>query len=279
MQPVPIGVAGELYIGGAGVSNGYLNRPELTAERFLEDPFCTAGATPGRIYRTGDLARYRAGGVLEHLGRIDQQVKLRGFRIELGEIEANLEKYPGVKQCAVKLCGAGDGARLVGYWVGEIDREPTIAEFRGALAAHLPDFMIPTAFLRLETLPQTPNGKIDRGRLPDPEALRPRLESEFITPRSQTEKEIANCWQEVLNVDRVGIHDNFFELGGNSLSIVRVQNKLRTTLKRDIPLVALFQRPTIAALAELFVQGGSAQPTFDRIKERAERQRQSLGTT
>ncbi len=277
MQPVPIGVPGELYIGGDGVAWGYLNRPSLTAEKFVPDPF---GATPGaQLYRTGDLVRHRADGNLDYLGRIDLQVKVRGYRVELGEIEAVLRAHPALDEAVVVLRELAPGdKRLVAYVVlkhPEAEQAIT-AQLRDFLAERMPEYMLPSAFVLLEALPLTVNGKVDRKALPAPAALRPELATTYVAPQSELERTIAGIWQEVLGLDRVGMFDNFFDLGGHSLLLVQVQNKLRVALNRDIPLVELFQYPTIAALAQALRQNEEQQPVFQQSYERAEARRELL---
>ncbi|HEV2436447.1 MAG TPA: amino acid adenylation domain-containing protein [Verrucomicrobiae bacterium] len=249
LHPVPIGVPGELYIGGAGVARGYLNRPELTAGKFIPDPF---SATPGaRMYQTGDLARYRPDGNIEFLGRADHQVKLRGFRIELGEIEAALGQHPAVRQTVVLAREDTPGEkRLVAYVVAA--REPllTTTDLRHFLKAKLPEYMVPAVFVLLEALPLMPNGKIDRRALPSPDRTRPELDKVFVAPRTPTEELMAEIWAELLDLERVGIHDNFFELGGHSLLATQVVSRIRETFQLEIPLRRLFEVPTVAGLAE-----------------------------
>jgi amino acid adenylation domain-containing protein len=220
-QPVPVGVAGEIHIGGAGVARGYLDRPELTAERFLRDPF--AGDKQARMYRTGDLGRWREDGTLEYLGRNDSQIKLRGFRIELGEIEARLAQQPGVREAAViaREDVPGD-KRLVGYVVGTVDP----AQLRAGLAAHLPDYMLPSAFVALDALPLTPNGKLDRKALPPPDGQGLAL-NRYEPPQGEVECAIAALWSELLGVERIGRRDNFFDLGGYSLMVFQVIEGLK----------------------------------------------------
>ncbi|HEX8429811.1 MAG TPA: amino acid adenylation domain-containing protein, partial [Longimicrobium sp.] len=236
-EPTPIGVAGELYIGGAQVAHGYLNRPGLTAERFVVDPF---SAEPGaRMYRTGDLARWRADGAMEYLGRNDFQVKIRGHRVELGEIEARLAEHADVRESAVlaREDAAGD-TRLVAYVVGDAHAD----ELRTYLAEHLPDYMVPAAYVRLDALPLTPNGKLDRKALPAPEgdAFATR---EYEAPVGVTEEALAELWSSVLGVERVGRWDHFFELGGHSLLAVRVISRARQALGVEVALGDLFARP------------------------------------
>ncbi len=243
---LPVGVAGELYISGAGLARGYLNRPELTAERFVPNPYGEAGS---RLYRTGDLARYRPDGNLEYLGRIDHQVKVRGFRIELGEIEARLLEHPEVRE-AVLLAREDnpEDKRLVAYVVAQAER-PSIETLRAHLQGVLPDYMVPAAFVFLEALPLTPNGKVDRKALPSPD-LEGRLAHQYVAPRNATEELLAGIWAEVLGLARVGIYDNFYDLGGHSLLATQVVSRVRQAFDMDLPLRDLFKAPTVAALAQ-----------------------------
>ncbi|NPC86635.1 amino acid adenylation domain-containing protein, partial [Pyxidicoccus fallax] len=248
LRPLPVGVPGELFIGGAGVVRGYLGRPELTAERFIPDPFAS---TPGeRLYRTGDQVRRLADGGLEYLGRLDFQVKVRGFRIELGEIEAALEQHPRVRQAVVvaREDVAGD-KRLVAYVVPPSGAQaPDASALREALKQQLPEYMVPSAFVALEALPLTFNGKLDRKALPAPDgALSARVE--YVAPRSETEQKLASLWSEVLRVERIGIHDNFFELGGHSLLATQVASRIRTSFGVEVPLPTLFEATTLEMLA------------------------------
>ncbi len=272
MQPVPIGVPGELYIGGAGVVRGYLGRPELTAQRFVPDPF---RGTPGaRLYRTGDLARYRSDGNVEFLGRLDHQVKIRGYRIELGEIESLLLRHPAVREAVViaREDVPGD-QRLVAYVVpraagGESGGAGSQAgapggvdttALRATLKEQLPDYMVPSHVVVLESLPLTPNAKIDRRALPAPDEAvaagagrhdggRPAAPGPG--PGNDVERTIAAVWQGVLNVPQVGVNDNFFDLGGHSLLMVQVQQKLRAALQRDLSITDLFRFPTVRSLTQ-----------------------------
>jgi arthrofactin-type cyclic lipopeptide synthetase B len=237
LQPVPLGVVGELFIGGVQVARGYLNRPELTAERFLKDPF-----TPGRLYRTGDLGRYLPDGNIEYLGRNDDQVKIRGLRIELGEIQARLLEHPQVNEAAV----VAREDRLVAYYTGT---PADIEQLRAHLLQHLPDFMVPALFVHLDVLPLSPNGKLDRKALPAPgmQALQMR---EYQAPEGDTEILLARLWAELLNVERVGRLDNFFELGGHSLLAVSLIGRLRQEgMEADVR--ALFEQPTLAGYAAI----------------------------
>ncbi|QNP74886.1 amino acid adenylation domain-containing protein [Streptomyces roseirectus] len=243
LRPVPVGVVGELYLAGAGLARGYLGRPALTAERFLPDPFGPAGA---RMYRTGDLARWRADGVVEYLGRTDDQVKIHGFRIELGEIDAVLARVSGVARSAVIVREDAPGERrLVGYVVPEpgVACDPEVV--RRALAATLPEYMVP-ALVVVDDLPLTPNGKLDRRALPAPSAPA----AEYVPPATETEELVAGLWAEILGAPLIGRHDNFFDLGGHSLRATRVMARLRHSLGLDLPLHTLFDRPTVAALAD-----------------------------
>ncbi len=253
-EPVPVGVAGELYIGGAGVARGYLNRPELTAERFVADPF-----GGGRMYRTGDLGRWLPNGTIDFLGRADFQVKVRGFRIEPGEIEARLASHPGVRDAVVTVrADASGGRRLVAYFAGDA----SVEVMRAHLADHLPEHMVPSAFVRLDALPITPNGKIDRRALPAPEAAAHEAR-EYEAPVGETEQALAEIWAEVLGVERVGRHDHFFELGGHSLLAAQAVSRARRVLGAELALADLFTHPTPAALARRLA-GGSAEAEPDR---------------
>ena len=248
LQPVPIGVAGELYIGGAGVAAGYLNNSVETAARFVVDPFSEESGA--RLYRTGDLGRYLPDGNIEFLGRADTQVKVRGFRVELGEIEAVLTQHGEVRQAVVTvdLDSAGEG-RIVAYVVSRAGSASKQDELRNFLRRRLPDYMIPSAFVFLKTLPLTPNGKVDRAALPAPDALRPELQRNFVAPRNAVETELAGIWGSMLKLDAVGVHDNFFDLGGHSLLATQVISRMRKAFQLEIPLRALFESPTVAELA------------------------------
>lgn len=256
LQPLPVGVPGELYLGGDGVAQGYLNRPELTAEKFLPDPFA---AKPGaRLYRTGDLARFRANGEIEFLGRADHQVKVRGFRIELGEIESVLRRAPGVREAVVVVREDTPGdPQLVAYLAADAAAAP--AELRRALREKLPDYMVPGAFVVLPRLPLTPNGKIDRRALPPPGPvnLGPAASGAL---REGLERHLAAIWEEVLGIKNPGADDNFFDLGGHSLRVAQVHAKLRERLNLDLPILALFQHPTIHALARCINEKNGAAP-------------------
>jgi amino acid adenylation domain-containing protein len=253
MQPVPIGVAGELYIGGTQVARGYANRPDLTAERFIPDLY--GREQGGRLYRTGDRARYRADGGIEFLGRIDHQVKIRGYRIELGEIEDVLRRYPGAPGApgftdAIVIAREdtpGD-KRLVAYVVPSPGHELKVSELRNYLLAKLPDYMVPSAIAPLEKLPLMSNGKVDRNALPIPEYVR-EPEQEYVAPRNEAEDRLCAIFSEVLGVEKVGIEDNFFLLGGHSLSATQVTTRILEVLHADVPLRRIFETPTVAGLA------------------------------
>jgi amino acid adenylation domain-containing protein len=253
LEPVPVGVTGELYIGGVGLARGYLNRPELTATRFIPHPFAT---TPGaRLYRTGDLGRYRTGGSIEFLGRIDHQVKIRGFRIELGEIEAALGEHPMVQDVVVLMReDTRADQRMVAYIILNQECAAPADELRRAIKDKLPSYMIPSVFVVLEALPLTPNGKIDRQALPAPDHSRPDLEGAFVAPRTPIEEMIAAIWSQVLKLEKVGIHDNFFSLGGHSLLATQVAHRVRDTFNVDLPLRLFFETPTVADLAACVVR-------------------------
>ncbi|MFY9726478.1 MAG: non-ribosomal peptide synthetase [Bryobacteraceae bacterium] len=265
LNPVPVGEIGELSIGGDGVVRGYWNRPELTAERFLNDPFRPGG----RIYRTGDLARYLPDGNVEYLGRSDFQIKIRGFRVELGEIEAILEQQPGVRQAAVVAReDKAEDKRLVAYLTPTGDQRVAPETLRFALASKLPEYMIPSSFVFLEALPLTENLKLDRNsllRLPPPDQAPSAV---LDPPRNDLERIIAGAWQEALGLNSVGLDDNFFDLGAHSLTVAEVQVRLQEALEREIPLVDLFQFSTVRALA-VHLGGASAQHSAsDRAKRR-----------
>ncbi|MBX9338364.1 non-ribosomal peptide synthetase, partial [Serratia marcescens] len=259
-QPVPLGAVGELYIGGVQVARGYLNRPELTAERFLSDPF----APGGRMYRTGDVARYLANGDIEYLGRNDQQVKIRGFRIECGEIEAVLATHPAVREAVVDARAVGDDKRLVAWVVPAADvAEETLAgALRQHVSAALPDYMVPSAWVVVAALPLSPNGKLDRRALPEPQGA--QSQAAYEAPQGEHETLLAGIWRELLNVEQVGRHDNFFELGGHSLLAVRLTNRLQQ-VEWQLPLQTLFANPTLLALAQQLRRTDEALPPIEAM--------------
>ncbi|MBW4625283.1 MAG: amino acid adenylation domain-containing protein [Brasilonema octagenarum HA4186-MV1] len=246
---VPVGVTGEVYIGGVGVGRGYLNSPELTAEKFIPNPFSEQPGT--RLYKTGDLARYLPNGEIEYIGRIDHQVKIRGFRIELGEIEASISQHPAVRETVVVVYSdSADSQRLVAYVVSHSEQTLAISELRRFLESKLPNYMVPATFIMLEALPLTPNGKVDRKVLPVPDLASPELKAVYQAPQTELEQTIATIWQKALNIENIGIHDNFFELGGHSLLMVKVHSQLRETFKADVSILEMFRYPTISSLAE-----------------------------
>ncbi|MEA5621854.1 non-ribosomal peptide synthetase [Nostoc sp. UHCC 0251] len=267
-QPVPIGISGELYIGGVGLARGYWNRPELTNEKFISSPF----ESNKRLYKTGDLARYRADGTIEFLGRIDHQVKLRGFRIELGEIETVLAQHSHVRETVV----IANKNSLTAYVVPNQKATFSINEVKNLVKKKLPEYMLPSAFVVLEALPLTPNGKVDRRALPAPDKLRPELAATYQPPQSEVEKSIARVWKQVLQLEKVGIYDNFFDIGGHSLLVVQVNNKLREILHQDLSVVEIFQNPTINSLAEHLSQKSSALTTLGKMRERVDKQREAM---
>ena len=252
LQLVPIGVRGEMYVGGAGVTRGYLNRPELTQQRFISNPFAEVGGS--RLYRTGDLARYLPNGELEYLGRIDNQVKIRGFRIELGEIEGLLAQHPAVWENLVIIREDEPGdKRLVAYVVLKVEQSATVPELRQFLGNQLPSYMIPNAFVLLESLPLTSNGKVDRRALPKPDLDSTQVEK-FVAPRTPIEEMLTQIWAQVLKIEQVGIHDNFFELGGHSLLATQLVSRIRNLFKVELPLRELFTKATVAQLGRSLQQ-------------------------
>ncbi len=247
-NPVPVGVPGELHIGGYGVARGYLNRPELTAEKFVPDP--EGGESGARMYRTGDVARWRPDGQIEMLGRVDHQVKIRGFRVELGEVEAALARQPGVDSAAVIANGASaDDRRLVGYVVLRPGENGSLADLRAALARELAEHMVPARLVRLEHMPTLANGKIDRAALPEPDRSRPEEFDSYVAPRTPFEEIVAATMTEVLAIDRVGVHDDFFQLGGHSLLATQVISRLREAFGAELPLRTIFEHPTVEGLS------------------------------
>ncbi|MBE3560030.1 MAG: amino acid adenylation domain-containing protein [Ktedonobacteraceae bacterium] len=271
LQPVPVGIAGELHIGGVGLARGYHNRPELTAEKFIPDPF---SQQPGaRLYKTGDLARYRADGAIEFLGRIDHQVKIRGVRIELGEIETVLAQHPAIKEVVVTARDDTPGKRLVAYLVPNpaySGQRPGVEELRAYLKERLPQDMLPAAFVFLEALPISPNGKVDRSALPAPDTARPELEAAFVAPRTPLEEQLARIWAEVLGIDRVGIHDNFFDLGGASIQSLQVIAKAEEAGIHLAP-EQIFEHQTIAELAAVAGKAPAASNGHDAAREQQKR--------
>ncbi|MCK4785651.1 MAG: non-ribosomal peptide synthetase, partial [Desulfobacteraceae bacterium] len=274
MQPVPIGVPGELYVGGAGLARGYLNRPELTKERFIPNPF--SDAVNARLYRTGDLVRYLPNRDLEYLGRIDQQVQIRGFRVELGEIESVLTEHKAVVQAAVVVReDQPEDKRLVAYFVPAPKHTLSITELRKNLRKKLPEFMIPQQFVEIDSLPMTPSGKLDRRALPMPQEER-QTEGVCVAPQSEVEKVITGIWQELFHAKTVGIHDSFFDLGGNSLLLMRMLSKLQEFYEKEVSVVDFFMYPTIEMLAKFLTQKQKIRPSFTKVYDLANKQKASL---
>lgn len=253
LKPVPAGVSGELYIGGDGLARGYLNQPELTAEKFIPNPFSNE---PGaRLYKTGDIARYLPNGNIEFLGRTDHQVKLRGFRIELGEIEAVLVQHPAVREAVVIVREDIPGEkRLVAYLIPNQRPAPPVSELRRFLKQELPDYMVPSAFVLLSALPLTPNGKVNRRALPVPDQAPSTLKGNFVAPRDPLEHQLTEIWEELLDIQPIGIHDNFFELGGHSLLAVRMMHQIEQVWGQKLPLSTLFAEATVEHLAKVLLQ-------------------------
>jgi aspartate racemase len=257
-EPLPIGLAGELHIGGVGVARGYLNRPELTAERFVPDPF--SGRPGARLYRTGDLARYRADGALEFVGRVDYQVKVRGFRVELGEIEGLLASHPAVAEAVVVVREDHLGARSLSAYVRPTgSSSPLAADLRAFLKERLPDHMVPSTFTMIDAFPLTPNGKVDRGGLPAADDR--RAPGTSVAPRDEVEQRLVRIWEEILSVEGIGTRDSFFDLGGHSMLAVRLFARLEECLQVRLPLATLFEAPTIEALASLIRDRTGSTPS------------------
>lgn len=265
LNALPVGIPGELHIGGDGLARGYLSRPELTAENFIANPFATEDGA--RLYKTGDLVRYLPDGNIEFLGRSDHQVKVRGFRIELGEIEAHLISHTSV-QDAVVLARDEDTTgdkRLIAYVVSDSERPVPIDDLRDFLREKLPDYMVPSGFQYLDALPLTPNGKVDRQALPAPAQTRPELKDAFVAPHTPAEKLMVDIWAEVLDLELIGMHDNFFTLGGHSMLATQVISRIRKAFRVELPLRAIFQKPTIEELAKLVTDMEIEQTEFDDL--------------
>ncbi|MDF5728150.1 MAG: amino acid adenylation domain-containing protein, partial [Rhizonema sp. PD38] len=249
LQPVPVGVPGELHIGGVSLARGYLNRPELTSEKFIANPFSNKAGE--RLYKTGDMVRYKLDGNIEYLERIDLQVKIRSFRIELGEIEALLNQHPNVRETVVIAKeDIRSDQRLVAYIVPHQEQIPTISDLRSFLKQKLPEYMVPSAFVVLDTLPLTPNGKVNRKALPNPESAQAELEKTFVAPRTPTEEVMADIWTQVLRLEQVSADDNFFYLGGHSLTATQLLFRVQNTFKVKLSLHALLETPTVAGMAK-----------------------------
>ena len=271
LRRLPVGEAGEMLVGGLGVARGYLNRADLTRERFIVNPF-EPEKSP-RLYRSGDLARLREDGDLEYLGRIDHQVKIRGFRVELTEIESMLARHDSVKDCAVLARADGDGAvRLVAYVVAG-DRPSGVEKLRTYLAQKLPDYMVPAAFVFLDRLPLTVNGKLDRDALPAPTTERPQLAAAYVAPDGELESTLAGFLKAVLRQEKVSVDDNFFDLGADSLLLTNVHRQIEDSLQRDIPITDLFEFPTVRRLAEKLGKTNADTNLADKTQSRAQQQR------
>jgi amino acid adenylation domain-containing protein len=268
MQPVPIGVPGELLIGGDGLSRGYLNHADLSAERFVVSPFINSGC---RVYRTGDLARFRSNGAIEFLGRLDFQVKVRGFRVELGEIEQCLIQHEGVHD-AVVLSGNDESGdkRLVAYFIPVVGAEISVSGLREFLQKKLPAYMIPSFFVEMETFPLTPNGKIDRRSFPEPEESKLECDTKYVAPQSELELQLAELWRKALKVERIGVDDNFFELGGHSLLAAQLFAQIERKLGVNIPLAIVFQAPSIRQLSEKIQQKASTSNWAASVPRKAD---------
>jgi amino acid adenylation domain-containing protein len=279
LQPLPVGVAGEIYIGGVGVTRGYLNLPVMTAEKFIPDPF---SRRPGaRLYKTGDRGHFRPDGNLEFGGRIDYQVKIRGYRIELGDIEEALTSHPSVKE-AVVIAKASDNGRaqhaassarrnapgakrLVAYVVIDGGEAPAISELSSFLQKKLPDYMVPTAYVIMDAFPLTDNGKIDRDRLPMPTPSASAPEADFVPPRNAVEEALSMIWAEVLGVEAISVNANFFELGGHSLAAASVMYRVRDVFSVELPIRILFERPTLAHLSQALIANETKPGLTEKI--------------
>jgi acyl-CoA synthetase (AMP-forming)/AMP-acid ligase II len=261
LQPVPVGVPGELFISGTCLAHGYLKRPDLTAERFIPNPF---SARPGsRMYKTGDLVRYLAGGDVEFLGRNDFQVKIRGMRVELGEIEVELKRHPAVREAAVILAKEGVESRLVAYLAFQPEQTLSSRQMREFLHERLPEHMLPSSFVVLDTFPLTPSGKIDRRALPAP-GKNQELSEGYVAPRTELEEVLAGIFSEVLRVERIGVFDNFFSLGGHSLLATQISSRVRECLHAELSVRKIFEEPTISGLARLLVESETEPGRVER---------------
>jgi acyl-CoA synthetase (AMP-forming)/AMP-acid ligase II len=276
--PVPVGFAGEIYVGGAGVAQGYLNRPELTAQKFIPDPFVADPAR--RLYRSGDLGRYLPNGDLEYLGRIDQQVKIRGFRIELGEISAAINRDPSIRDSVVSVNEARPGEKnLIAHLVRRAGCDVNIPALRQMLRERLPEYMVPSFFAFIERIPLTVNGKLDLNALPGPDQAE---ETESATPRSPMtagtglEQDISRIWRDVLQIPSVGLEENFFDVGGNSVNLVQIHERLQRSLEREFSITDLFAHSTVRALAAHFASTDEAGSSPRASAVRAQRQRNAL---
>jgi acyl-coenzyme A synthetase/AMP-(fatty) acid ligase/acyl carrier protein len=264
LQPVPIGVPGELHLGGAGLARGYFNAPDITSQKFIPHPF--SSDPQARLYKTGDLARYVQDGNIEFLGRVDHQVKIRGFRIELGEVESALSRHPAIRENVVVAREDEMGRKsLVAYFTVNPGVDASVSELRQFIKQNLPDYMMPASFVLLDQFPMTPNGKLDRKALPAPDQSRPELEDRYVAPRDEIEESVTNIFASVLKLERVGIQDNFFELGGHSLLATQVISRLYQQFNIDLPLHALFGDPTPEGLAALIMKKKVDQVDDDEL--------------
>ncbi len=274
LRPVPIGVINELYIGGAGLARGYHGQPGLTAEKFIPNPH---SKVPGaRLYRTGDLARHRANGAIEFAGRLDYQVKLRGYRIELGEIETVLCRHPAVREAVIVARedeGGGD-KRLIAYIVAEHSQSLDYGELRRHCLTHLPDYMLPAAYVLLDQMPRTATGKINHRAFPDPDEQRPEGAMDFVAPRTPFEETLCGIWSDLLRIKRIGVHDNFFELGGHSLLATQMVSRIRDAFQVELPLQTLFEFPTISELTKAIATARASQEDASEITQMLEQLKQ-----
>jgi acyl carrier protein len=275
LQPLPVGLSGELHIAGMGLAPGYFNHPDLTGQRFIPNPL---SQEPGaRLYKTGDLARYLEGGKIEFLGRIDQQVKVRGFRIELEEIEAVLNEHRAVSAAVVTVREDIPGdKRMVAYLVPSPQQPQNDEQLEAFLRQRLPDYMIPSSFIMLERVPLTSNGKVDRKSLPAVEGIRRQSKSKYVQPKGEIERLIAEIWRQALNVDQVGREDNFFDLGGHSLLLAQVHGQLSQALKRNLPLIKMLEHPTVGSLARFLSQEQIDSLSIKQNQDRAGKLREGL---
>ena len=266
LAPTPINIPGELYIGGDGLARGYLSHSEITAERFLPDPFSTI---PGaRLYKTGDLGRWLPDGNIECLGRVDYQVKIRGFRIELEEIESVLQNHPDIVDSVIianELANSNEKS-LIAYYIAKENTDLSISDVRDFLKIHLPKYMIPALFIKMEAFPKTLSGKLDRRALPEPDQSREQFEQEYLAPRNQTEALMANIWEKILDIDKIGVLDNFFEIGGHSLLATQIISRIRESFQVELPLRTLFDEPTVAGLSKRIEQVKSESPGYQVLK-------------
>jgi len=269
LRAVPVGVAGELYIGGVGLGRGYWRRPELTAERFIPHPYGKEGA---RIYRTGDVARYGADGAIEYLGRVDHQVKVRGFRIELGEIETALRSHTNVREAVVVARAEASGARLLAYVVP--NGEVSSTELRRYVGERLPEYMVPAVIVELEELPLLSNGKLNRRALPETDGAGSSVKRSYAPPRTPVERQLVQMWEELLGVKTVGIEDHFFELGGHSLMLTQLASRIRKEFQVNIPLRVLFDAPTVIAMSNAILAEQVEQVDKQTVDEMLQRLKQ-----